>query len=67
MAANKTTSRMRKAIRNGGARRGSRLRYGKGWQLLHRNRLFSGSLLYIINTGSRRLALFSIPKAKGEA
>jgi len=47
------------------ARRGDRMTKGKGWRLAvqkGRKRVFIGTLLETINFGSKRLAIFSVPK-----
>ncbi len=47
------------------ARRGERMTKGTGWRLAKisgRKRVFVGTLLETINMGSRRIAIFSVPK-----
>jgi hypothetical protein len=44
------------------ARRGERMRSGKGWRLAKGRRVFAGALLDTFNFGSRRIAIFSVPK-----
>jgi len=47
------------------ARRGERMTKGKGWRLAlvrGRKRMFVGTLLETINLGSKRIAIFSVPK-----
>ena len=47
------------------ARRGERMTRGKGWRLAvvkGRKRIFVGTLLETFNFGSKRLAIFSVPK-----
>ena len=46
-------------------RRGKKMTKGAGWTLVAtsgRNRQFKGTLLKTINFGSKRLAIFSVPK-----
>lgn len=52
-------------IRGKKAKRGQRMTKGRGWRLVAvqgRERIFVGTLLDTINMGSRRLAIFSVPK-----
>jgi hypothetical protein len=45
--------------------RGERMTMGTGWRLATvtgRKRVFSATLLHTMNFGSRRLAIFSVPK-----
>ena len=47
------------------ARRGERMTKGKGWRLATvqgRKRVFVGTLLSTHNLGSKRVAIFSVPK-----
>jgi hypothetical protein len=47
------------------ARKGERMTKGKGWKLAMeagRKRVFPGTLLETINIGSKRIAIFSVPK-----
>jgi hypothetical protein len=47
------------------ARKGEKMTKGKGWKLAMekgRKRVFHGTLLETINMGSKRLAIFSVPK-----
>jgi len=47
------------------ARRGERMTKGKGWRLAvvrGSKRVFVGTLLDTINLGTKRLAIFSVPK-----
>ena len=47
------------------ARVGERMTKGKGWRLAKvrgRKRVFVGALLYTMNFGGKRLAIFSVPK-----
>ena len=47
------------------ARKGERMTRGKGWRLATvrgRKRIFVGTLLHTLNFGSKRLAIFSVPK-----
>jgi hypothetical protein len=44
------------------AKRGERMRSGKGWRLAKGRRVFVGTLLNTFNLGSRRVAVFSVPK-----
>lgn len=47
------------------ARRGERMTKGTGWRLAMvrgRRRVFAGTLLHTINMGSKRIAIFSVPK-----
>jgi hypothetical protein len=47
------------------ARRGERMRKGRGWRIAAisgRKRVFVGTLLHTINVGKKRLAIFSVPK-----
>jgi hypothetical protein len=47
------------------AKKGERMTPGYGWRLAvvkGRNRIFVGSLITTINIGSKRLAIFSVPK-----
>lgn len=47
------------------ARKGERMTKGKGWRLATvtgRKRVFKGSLLYTMNFGNKRIAIFSVPK-----
>ena len=44
---------------------GERMTMGKGWRLATvrgRKRVFAGTLLHTINMGTKRLAIFSVPK-----
>jgi len=53
------------SIKGAKARRGERMTKGKGWRLAAvkgQKRVFVGTLLETINMGSRRLAIFSVPK-----
>lgn len=52
-------------IRGAKARRGERMTKGQGWRIAAvrgRKRIFVATLLHTINLGSRRLAIFSVPK-----
>jgi hypothetical protein len=52
-------------IRGQRAKRGERMTRGKGWRLIAtkgKRRVFVGTLLETINLGSKRLAIFSVPK-----
>jgi hypothetical protein len=44
---------------------GQRMRKGRRWHLEKGTRRFNGTLLETINIGSKRLALFSVPKRFG--
>jgi len=47
------------------ARKGERMTKGKGWRLAKvtgRKRVFKASLRYIMNVGSKRIAIFNVPK-----
>ncbi len=47
------------------AKRGERMTKGKGWRLdvmKGNKRVFVGTLLETINLGSKRIAIFSVPK-----
>jgi hypothetical protein len=44
---------------------GQRMRRGRRWRLQKGTRRFNGTLLETINIGSKRLALFSVPKRFG--
>jgi hypothetical protein len=44
------------------AKRGERMRSGKGWRLAKGRRVFVGTLLGTFNLGSKRIAIFSVPK-----
>ena len=47
------------------ARKGERMTKGKGWRLATvkgRRRVFVGALLYTMNFGDKRIAIFSVPK-----
>jgi hypothetical protein len=47
------------------ARKGERMTGGPGWRLATtkgRKRIFAGTLLKTFNFGSRRIAIFSVPK-----
>jgi len=47
------------------ARKGERMRKGKGWRLAAvkgRKRIFVAALLQTYNFGKKRLAIFSVPK-----
>ncbi len=53
------------SIKGQKARKGERMTKGKGWRLATahgRKRVFVGTLLHTINFGSKRLAIFSVPK-----
>jgi hypothetical protein len=53
------------SIKGQRARKGERMTKGAGWRLATtrgRKRVFVGTLLYTINMGNRRLAIFSVPK-----
>jgi len=43
-------------------RRGERMRSGSGWRLAKGRRVFAGTLLETFNLGSKRVAVFSVPK-----
>lgn len=62
---NKRTKRARKAL-NGVTRKGKNMMHGGGWRLLHKDRLYVGTLVNVINHGSLRLAVFRVPKGRGE-
>jgi hypothetical protein len=51
-------------IRGKRAKRGERMTSGKGWRLLKvkGKKVFVGTLLDTINLGSKRIAIFSVPK-----
>lgn len=53
-------------IRGKKARKGQRMTKGQGWRLVYavkgRERIFVGTLLDTINMGTKRLAIFSVPK-----
>jgi hypothetical protein len=52
-------------IRGQRAKRGERMTKGQGWRLATirgRKRVFVGTLLKTFNFGSKRLAVFSVPK-----
>jgi hypothetical protein len=59
--AGKTTSIM---IRGKRARRGEKMMGGKGWRLVRAKsrKVFVGTLLKTINLGSKRIAIYSVPK-----
>jgi hypothetical protein len=44
---------------------GQRMRRGRRWSLMKGTRRFNATLLETINIGSKRLALFSVPKRFG--
>jgi hypothetical protein len=45
------------------AKRGERMTKGRGWRLANiRGQMFVGTLLETINMGSKRIAIFSVPK-----
>ena len=47
------------------AQNGERMTKGKGWRLATvtgRRRVFKGGLLYTMNFGDKRIAMFSMPK-----
>jgi hypothetical protein len=46
------------------ATRGEKMARGKGWRLVKvkGNKVFVGTLLETINLGSKRIAIFSVPK-----
>lgn len=47
------------------ARKGERMTKGAGWRLAivkGRKRIFAGTLLHTINIGSKRIAVFNVPK-----
>jgi hypothetical protein len=47
------------------APKGTKMTKGKGWQLVAtsgRKRVFVGTLLETINIGTKRIAIFSVPK-----
>ena len=47
------------------AKKGERMTKGNGWRLATtkgRKRVFVGTLLETINLGSRRIAIFNVPK-----
>lgn len=53
------------SIKGQKARQGERMTKGKGWRLATvtgRKRVFVGTLLHTLNLGSKRLAIFSVPK-----
>ncbi len=43
------------------AKRGERMTHGS-WRLVKKKRVFAGTLLWTFNSGSKRLAVFSVPK-----
>jgi hypothetical protein len=49
------------------ARRGKRMTHGKGWRLMKMRgeQVFIGTLLGTMNFGSKRIAIFSVPKTLG--
>ena len=52
-------------IRGEKAKRGERMRKGKGWRIAAvkgRKRVFTATLLETVNAGSVRIAIFSVPK-----
>ncbi len=52
-------------IKGAKAKKGERMTKGQGWRLATikgRKRVFVGTLLETINMGTRRLAIFSVPK-----
>ncbi len=54
-------------IRGRKAKRGQRMTKGTGWRLVAaavpgQERIFVGTLLDTINMGTKRLAIFSVPK-----
>lgn len=52
-------------IKGAKAKRGERMTKGKGWRLATttgRKRVFVATLLETINLGSKRIAIFSVPK-----
>jgi hypothetical protein len=52
-------------IRGKKPRRGEKMTKGTGWRLAKvsgRKRVFVGTLLETINMGSKRIAIFSVPK-----
>jgi hypothetical protein len=52
-------------IRGAKAKRGERMTNGQGWRLAvvkGRKRIFVGTLIDTYNFGTRRLAIFSVPK-----
>ena len=47
------------------AGKGERMTKGRGWRLAttkRSKRVFNGTLLYTVNHGNKRLAIFSVPK-----
>jgi hypothetical protein len=45
------------------SKRGERMTSGRGYRLVTKaNRVFIGTLLDTINTGTKRIAIFSVPK-----
>jgi hypothetical protein len=45
------------------AKRGERMTGGRGYRLVTKaNRVFIGTLLHTINSGNKRIAIFSVPK-----
>jgi hypothetical protein len=44
------------------AKRGERMRSGKGWRLAKGNKVFVGTLLDTFNLGAKRIAIYSVPK-----
>jgi hypothetical protein len=52
-------------VRGVKAKRGERMTKGNGWRLATtkgRKRVFVGTLIETINVGTKRLAIFSVPK-----
>jgi hypothetical protein len=50
-------------IRGKKAKRGERLRGGRGYQIVTKgNRIFPGTLIKSVNAGKYRIAIFSVPK-----
>ncbi len=48
-----------------GAAKGERMTSGNGWRMIPSKgkvRIFKGTLLTTLNTGNRRIAIFSVPK-----
>jgi hypothetical protein len=53
------------SIKGKKARRGERMTKGTGWRLAivrGRKRVFVGTLIQTINIGTKRIAIFSVPK-----
>jgi hypothetical protein len=59
----KTTSELRRLLKDNGYRSGRNLSYGKSYTIVCGDRILTGSLRHVENVGAyQRFAVFSVPK-----